>query len=147
MTIKVLTVETSAWNADDIKHAQILGEFAEESEALTEIWRDLVQKKHYQAYLLFRRHAWIKYWQTPVAIVWTGLHKGMPRMYQEPLDVAAQKKAAKLYEMSRRGAYSANATAKKPRGMGGNAWSPQARPGSVGLLSKLLILSNQTHFI
>jgi len=97
MSIKVLTVETSAWNADDINNALVLGEFADESEALAEIWRDLVQKKHYRAYLLFRRHRLVKFWRKPVGIVWAGMHKGIPRMYQEPLDETAEKKAAKLY--------------------------------------------------
>lgn len=101
MSIKVLTVETKAWNADDINQASLLGEFADESEALTEIWRDLVEKRHYRAYLLFRRHPLLKFWRRPAGIVWAGLHQGLPRMYQEPLDELAEKKATKLYELSR----------------------------------------------
>ena len=96
MTIKVFTVEPSAWNAEGIKNALPLGEFADESEALTEIWRDLVQKRQHQAYLLFRHHPWIKFWRKPVSVVWGGLHRGMPRIYQEHLDPAAAKQAAKL---------------------------------------------------
>ncbi len=97
MTIKVLTVESSAWHADDIKQALFLGEFADESEALTEIWQDLVRKRQHRAYLLFRRHPWLKFWLKPIYIVWGGLHQGMPRIYQEPLDQSAEKKAAKLW--------------------------------------------------
>ncbi len=100
MPIKVLTVESSAWNADDIGHALLLGEYADESEALTEIWRDVVQKRQHRAYLLFRHHPWVKFWRKPVSIVWGGLHKGMPRIYQEPLDESAEKKAAKLYGLN-----------------------------------------------
>ena len=51
MGIKVLTVDTSSWNADIINQAIVLGEHADEGEALTGIWRDL----QYRAYLLFHR--------------------------------------------------------------------------------------------
>jgi hypothetical protein len=102
MSIKVLTVEPSAWNADDIHNAMLLGEFDDETEALTEIWRDLVQKKQYRAYLMFRNRSGIRLWHKavsatkPLRIVWGGLHEGMTRMYQEPLDQSEEKKAERL---------------------------------------------------
>lgn len=96
MSIKVLTIESSAWSSNNINHALTLGEFTDESEALTEIWRDLVEKRQQRAYLLFRTHRWVKSWQRPTTIVWGGLHNGMPRIYQEPMDESAGKKAAKM---------------------------------------------------
>jgi hypothetical protein len=102
MSIKVLTVEPSAWNADVINNALLLGEFDDESEALTEIWRDLVENKQYRAYVLFRNGSLANFWQKPVSkakplrIVWGGLHEGMTRMYQEPLDYSEEKKAERL---------------------------------------------------
>ncbi|MFM8333827.1 MAG: hypothetical protein ACKN9T_19320 [Candidatus Methylumidiphilus sp.] len=100
MAIKVVTVESSAWNADNINHALVLGEFADESEALTEIWRDLVEKREHRAYLIFRINRWVKFWQKPTSIVWGGLYHGVPRIYQEPMGVSAGKKAAKVYSLT-----------------------------------------------
>lgn len=100
MSIKVLTIDSSAWNADNIGEALILGEFKDENEAMTEIWRDLVQNRRHRAYLLFRSHRWLKVWQKPTTIVWGGLYKGMPRIYQEAMDRSAEKKAARLYGLS-----------------------------------------------
>ena len=100
MTIKVFAVESAAWNANKIKHSSVIGEFADEGEALTEIWRDLVLKRQHRAYLIFRHHPWLKFWLKPVSIVWGGLHKGMPRIYQEPMDIAMEKKAAKLKRLA-----------------------------------------------
>ena len=100
MTIKVLTVESSAWNDNNINKALLLGEFADEDEAMTEIWRDLVEKRQRRAYLLFSYHPWVKFWRKPVSIVWGGLYKGLPRIYQESLDESAEKKAAKLFELN-----------------------------------------------
>jgi hypothetical protein len=85
MTIRVLSVEYSSWNTDN-NQALLLGEFSDENEALTEIWRDLVQKKQHRAYLLCRRHRWIKSWRKPVSIVWGRLQDGLPKIYQEALD-------------------------------------------------------------
>ena len=96
MTIKVFTVDHSAWNPEGIKNAMLLGEFSDETEALTEIWRDLVMNKQYRAYVLLRHHPWVKFWRKPVSVVWGKLHQGMPRIRQEPLDRAAAKYAAKL---------------------------------------------------
>lgn len=100
MTIKVLTVESSEWNADTIHQASVLGEFSDESEAMTGIWRDLIEKRQHRAYLLFHSHRWVKFWRRPTSIVWGGLYKGMPRIYQEPLDVDAEKKASKVYGLT-----------------------------------------------
>lgn len=96
MNIKVVTVESSAWNTDHISQALVLGEYTDESEAMTEIWRDLVQKRQHRAYLIFRRNRWIRFWQKPTSIVWGGLHQGMPRIYQEPIDSQGEKKATRL---------------------------------------------------
>lgn len=85
MSIRVFSVEMSAWEAGDLNHALLLGEYADEGEAVTDIWRDLVEKKQHRTYLLFRHHAWLKFWRKPVAIVWGTLHGGMPRIQQEPL--------------------------------------------------------------
>lgn len=100
MTIKVLTVDASAWNADTIDQANVLGEFSDVNEALTEIWRDLVEKRQHKAYLIFQRHRWIKQWLRPKTIVWAGLHKGMPRIHQEGLDATSEKKASRIYELT-----------------------------------------------
>lgn len=100
MTIKVLAVESSEWNSDHINQALFIGEYADESEARTEIWRDLVEKRQHRAYLLFDRHPVVKFWRKPVGIIWGGLYKGMPRIYQESLDKLAEKKAAKLYGLN-----------------------------------------------
>jgi hypothetical protein len=97
MTIKVLTVESAAWRSDNFSQGSLLGEFNSEDEALTEIWRDLVQKKQRRAYLLFRRHPWFRFWHKPDSIVWAGLHDGMPRIHREALEAGEEKKAAKLY--------------------------------------------------
>jgi len=100
MTIKVLTVDTVEWNENNIQRAIVLGEYANENEALTEIWRDLVEKRQSKAYLLFQKHRWIRLWRRPKSIVWGGLHKGMPRIYQEGLDALSEKKASKIYQLA-----------------------------------------------
>jgi len=84
MTIKVIVVESSAWNADDIKQTLVLGEFADESEALTEIWRDLVRKRQHRAYLLFRSHPWLRFGGSRSPSFGEGCTKACPGSTRSP---------------------------------------------------------------
>lgn len=101
MSIKVLAIDSSAWDENNLAHTLTIGEFQNGSEALTGIWRDLVAQRKNRAYLLFRSSRWLKYWRTPTSIVWGGLYKGMPRIYQEAMNPFEEKKATKLRWLAR----------------------------------------------
>ena len=98
-TIKVLAVDAPEWTIDENNRASLLGEFADENEAMTEIWRDLVEKKQHKTYLLIRNHRWVKSWRKPISIVWGRLHGGMPKIYQESLEDSKENTLSKLYKL------------------------------------------------
>ncbi len=96
--IRVLCIEFSAWMVEGAQGTQLLGEFTHQEEAVSAIWMHLVQTRQHHAYLLFQRQPLLMRWQPNPNIFWGTLQGGVPRIYQEPMDSSAAKRAFKLYK-------------------------------------------------
>jgi hypothetical protein len=96
--IKILSIEFSAWMVEGGHAAEVLGEFTHQEEAVSAIWKHLVQTRQHHAYLMFKRQPFLLRWQPETTVLWGTLQGGVPRIYHEQMDASAAKRAFKLYK-------------------------------------------------